>query len=122
MPAVRAGLRRPEKPESDQPNDLVAGPDGNLWFTESTLHGGVIGRITPGGTITTFVFPEVHEQVSEIDSPSARCVGKERTRAIISQAEAATARTSLRSTVTPGIGLLPTLSVREAALAFSSVS
>jgi hypothetical protein len=41
---------------------------------------------------------------------------------IASQAEAATARTSLRTTVTPGIGLLPTLSVCEAAWAFSSVS
>lgn len=43
----------------------MGGPEGNLWFTESTLHGGVIGRSTPGGTITTFVLPEGHEQVSE---------------------------------------------------------
>jgi virginiamycin B lyase len=50
---------------NSQPNDLVAGPDGNLWFTENTLHGGVIGRITPGGAITTFALSEVHEHDSE---------------------------------------------------------
>ncbi len=34
------------------PNDIVAGPDGNLWFTES--NSAQIGRITPTGTITEF--------------------------------------------------------------------
>lgn len=38
------------------------------------------------------------------------------------QAEAATSRISLRVTVTPGAGLLPTPSACEAASAFSSVS
>src|SRR5207248_167452 len=33
------------------PGDIVAGPDGNLWFTEN---GDVIGRITPLGVITEF--------------------------------------------------------------------
>ena len=33
------------------PGDVVAGPDGNLWFTEN---GDVIGRITPSGVITEF--------------------------------------------------------------------
>jgi streptogramin lyase len=32
---------------------IVAGPDGNLWFTE----GARIGRITPGGSITEFARP-----------------------------------------------------------------
>ncbi len=32
---------------------IVAGPDGNIWFTEPTS----IGRITPTGTITEFPFP-----------------------------------------------------------------
>ncbi len=32
---------------------LTAGPDGNVWFTETTG----IGRITPSGTITTFPAP-----------------------------------------------------------------
>jgi virginiamycin B lyase len=44
-----------------QPNQIVSGPDGNLWFTESTLNGGVIGRITPSGAISTFTLPEGHE-------------------------------------------------------------
>jgi streptogramin lyase len=38
------------------PVSIVAGPDGNLWFTET---GGIdkIGRITTGGTITEFPLP-----------------------------------------------------------------
>jgi virginiamycin B lyase len=48
-----------------QPNDLVAGPDGNMWFTESTDRGAVIGRITPAGKITKFALPDVSEQVNE---------------------------------------------------------
>jgi streptogramin lyase len=35
--------------------NIVAGPDGNLWFTES--HSGKIGRITPDGSITEFPLP-----------------------------------------------------------------
>ena len=35
-----------------RPYTIVAGPDGNLWFTESDR--GTIGRITPSGTITEF--------------------------------------------------------------------
>ena len=31
---------------------IAAGPDGNLWFTEST--GDRIGRITPSGVVTEF--------------------------------------------------------------------
>src|SRR5262249_59780556 len=31
---------------------IVAGPDGNIWFTESSAN--KIGRITPGGVITEF--------------------------------------------------------------------
>jgi virginiamycin B lyase len=34
------------------PSLIVAGPDGNLWFTE--LHGNKIGRITTSGVITEF--------------------------------------------------------------------
>jgi streptogramin lyase len=34
----------------DDPTDLVAGPDGNVWFT----NGGSVGRITPAGTISVF--------------------------------------------------------------------
>lgn len=34
------------------PNEIAAGPDGNLWFTERT--GGIVGRITPDGVVTEF--------------------------------------------------------------------
>lgn len=37
---------------------LVAGPDGNLWFTEVLRQSGrAIGRITPTGVVTTFPLP-----------------------------------------------------------------
>jgi hypothetical protein len=36
-----------------RPTAIAAGPDGNLWFTESGGPGG-IGRITPSGVITEF--------------------------------------------------------------------
>jgi streptogramin lyase len=36
-----------------QPARIVAGPDGNLWFTE--FAGDRIGRITPAGVVTEFV-------------------------------------------------------------------
>jgi len=34
---------------------ITAGPDGNLWFAETTI--GKIGRITPDGAITEFGIP-----------------------------------------------------------------
>ncbi len=36
------------------PGYIIAGPDGNMWFTET----GTIGRITPGGVVTEFPLPE----------------------------------------------------------------
>ncbi len=36
-------------------DSMTAGPDGNLWFTDSRT--GKIGRITPEGTITEFAVP-----------------------------------------------------------------
>ena len=38
-----------------QPWGITAGPDGNVWFTES--FGNKIGRITPAGVITEFPIP-----------------------------------------------------------------
>jgi virginiamycin B lyase len=38
-----------------RPYTIVAGPDGNLWFTES--NGNKIGRITPEGVITEYPVP-----------------------------------------------------------------
>jgi len=40
---------------NSRPYTIVAGPDGNLWFTESV--GNNVGRITPEGTITEFPVP-----------------------------------------------------------------
>src|SRR2546428_10620309 len=37
------------------PTSIIAGRDGNLWFTEK--FGNKIGRITPTGGITEFAFP-----------------------------------------------------------------
>ena len=39
----------------DRPQGIVAGPDGNLWFSETT--GPNIGKITPSGTITEYPVP-----------------------------------------------------------------
>lgn len=41
--------------EAAQPNQIVLGPDGNLWFTE--ISGARIGRITPSGVVTEFPVP-----------------------------------------------------------------
>jgi streptogramin lyase len=38
---------------NSHPRDIVAGPDGNLWFAENFK----IGRITPTGTLTEFPLP-----------------------------------------------------------------
>ncbi len=38
-----------------EPNEIVAGPDGALWFTETNAN--KIGRITTAGTITEFGIP-----------------------------------------------------------------
>ena len=38
--------------EGSAPNGITAGPDGNLWFTESD--GSRIGRITPSGVASEF--------------------------------------------------------------------
>lgn len=42
--------------ENSGASQIVTGPDGNLWFTEPGA--GRIGRVTPGGVITTFPLPE----------------------------------------------------------------
>jgi streptogramin lyase len=42
-------------PAGSAPAGIVTGPDGNLWFTETS--GNKIGRITPLGTVTEFPVP-----------------------------------------------------------------
>jgi virginiamycin B lyase len=41
-----------EFPSGNGPTDAVAGPDGNLWFVETSAN--KIGRMTPAGTLTEF--------------------------------------------------------------------
>ena len=38
------------------PWGITAGPDGNMWFTE-TLPNSKIGRITPAGVVAQFAVP-----------------------------------------------------------------
>jgi virginiamycin B lyase len=54
---------------ASRPYTIVAGPDGNLWFTESD--GNRIGRITPSGVITEFPF------VAAGSGPYGICVGRD---------------------------------------------
>ena len=41
---------------SDDPQKIIVGPDGNLWFTEYAA--GKVGKITTSGTITEYSLPE----------------------------------------------------------------
>jgi streptogramin lyase len=61
-------LQLPPTPPSAQPRntqarDLVAGPDGNLWFdvqqvaAEPMMPTGYVGRVTPAGVSTLFAIP-----------------------------------------------------------------
>jgi sugar lactone lactonase YvrE len=51
-------------------NDLIVGPDGNLWFTESAFGSGgtsgpaAVGRITPSGAVTTFPLPSTEDGIA----------------------------------------------------------
>jgi streptogramin lyase len=42
---------------SGSANQIVTGPDGNLWFTENDPVSNAIGRITPSGQITEYKIP-----------------------------------------------------------------
>jgi virginiamycin B lyase len=46
------------------PVGITAGPDGNLWFTETVAN--QIGRITTAGVITEFAIPVVPSQPNDI--------------------------------------------------------
>ncbi len=46
------------------PFGIVAGPDGNLWFTEAAAN--QIGRITPSGAVTEFSIPTPASSPQEI--------------------------------------------------------
>ena len=50
------------------PRHITAGPDGNMWFTESNINVGQIGRIDAAGTVTEFVVPTPGSQPDDIVS------------------------------------------------------
>jgi streptogramin lyase len=44
--------------QNDIPTGITTGPDGNIWFTVGGPNEtGVVGRLTPGGTLTQFPVP-----------------------------------------------------------------
>ena len=47
----------PTPTASSSPRGIAAGPDGNLWFTETTATSNQIGRITTAGVVTEFSIP-----------------------------------------------------------------
>jgi virginiamycin B lyase len=47
-------------PNATMATFITAGPDGNLWFTEPN---GKIGRLSPSGEVTEFVFSNPYDSV-----------------------------------------------------------
>jgi virginiamycin B lyase len=50
---------------NSQPVSIVAGPDGNVWFTE--FRGNKIARMTLDGAITEFLIPTANSQPDDMD-------------------------------------------------------
>ena len=50
---------------NSQPVSIVAGPDGNLWFTE--FRGNKIARMTTAGAVTEFPIPTANSQPDDMD-------------------------------------------------------
>jgi streptogramin lyase len=51
-----------EVPELRRPFDIVAGPDGNMWFTEGVF--GRVGRVTPTFQLTEFPVPTRADRIA----------------------------------------------------------
>jgi virginiamycin B lyase len=51
------------------PNGIVAGPDGNMWFTE--LAGAKIGRLSAMGELTEYPLPAIGTPLSIAAGPTA---------------------------------------------------
>lgn len=49
---------------NSNPNGITAGPDGNLWFTETG--GNKIGKMTPGGAFTEYPVPKSNSGLQSI--------------------------------------------------------
>jgi virginiamycin B lyase len=71
---VAAGVNQPARAQSitefpiptanSLPSGITIGPDGNLWFTETSAN--KIGRITTAGMITEFTIPTANSQPNGI--------------------------------------------------------
>jgi streptogramin lyase len=57
--------------ELSEPRDILAGPDGNLWFVSWAYVGGepAIGKITPSGVITEYRLPQLVLPTSLVIGP-----------------------------------------------------
>src|SRR5216683_3192523 len=45
---------------SSEPTGITAGPDGNLWFTESNAN--KVAKVTPSGVFTEYPVPTLNSQ------------------------------------------------------------
>lgn len=56
-------------PPRSQPEGVVAGPDGNIWFVEGNPKRPAIGRLTPSGRIKRFPLPAQRRPRSIVTGP-----------------------------------------------------
>ena len=73
---AKAPLEFPVDAERAAPASIVAGPDGNLWFTEPGA--GNIGRSTPTGSVIEFAVPGADDEGAGTPSPEVIAVGPDR--------------------------------------------
>jgi YD repeat-containing protein len=52
-----------------EPRGIIAGPDGNMWFTEVSGSSGKIGKTTPAGKQTYYALPENAKPLSIASGP-----------------------------------------------------
>ncbi|HET7814024.1 MAG TPA: hypothetical protein VFL13_06595 [Candidatus Baltobacteraceae bacterium] len=63
-PSTLAVLNVVTLPAGSNVKQMVAGPDGNLWFTNYDMN--TIGRLTPSGTVTQYTLPTPGSQPNGI--------------------------------------------------------
>jgi virginiamycin B lyase len=60
LPVAAVTAEFPIPSAVSQPESIILGADGNLWYTETLTSR--VGRLTPGGTATLFPLPALNEQ------------------------------------------------------------